>query len=216
MNQFAEATMATISHSGEGAAAAELVREQDLVRRLRDGNEEACEQLVRQHSGAMLQILRRFLRCEEDAHDALQDAFLSAFRSLDRFQGTARLGTWLHRIAVNAALMKIRSSARRNEASIEDLLPKWSADGHHAEPVAEWSIAADATAMTAETRAHVRACIDQLPDTWRTVLLLRDIEELSTAEAADLLQISENAVKIRLHRARQALRTLIRPEFEEI
>lgn len=216
MNQVAETTVPMISPSVDDAGTAELAREQDLVRRLRDGDEEASEQLVRQHGGAMLQVLRRLLRCEDDAHDALQEAFLAAFRSIALFQGTARLGTWLHRIAVNAALMKLRRASRRNEVSIEELLPRWSDDGHHAEPVAEWSQSADATAMTGETRARVRACIDQLPDTWRTVLVLRDIEELSTAEAADLLHISENAVKIRLHRARQALRTLISPMFEEL
>src|SRR5262249_35805003 len=154
-------TVAASMPRGEDAEMADLAREQDLVQRLREGEEEACEQLVREHGGVLLQVLRRFLPCEHDAHDALQEAFLSAFRSFARFEGTARLGTWLHRIAVNAALMKLRGASRRNEMSIEELLPRFADDGHHREPVAEWSASAEASALTAETRAHVRACIDQ-------------------------------------------------------
>jgi RNA polymerase sigma-70 factor (ECF subfamily) len=186
-----------------------------LVARLRAGDDEAFELVVRTYSGRLLAVTRRILVSDEDARDALQDAFLSAFRSLDRFEGGSLLSTWLHRIAVNAALMKVRTRRRRPEESIESLLPVFREDGHHQESVASWTEPADVAMARAESRALVRQCIDQLPDSYRTVLLLRDIEEMDTAEAAQALGISANAVKIRLHRARQALRTLLAPHFRK-
>ena len=146
---------------------------------------------------------------EDLAHEAVQDAFLSVFRSIDRFREDADLGTWLHRIVVNAALMKLRQSARRPEVSLESLLPVFTEDGHHVDRVRTWPQTAESQLMQAETRAMVRAVIDRLPPTARTIVVLRDIEELSVAETARVLGISENAVKIRLHRAHQALQTLL-------
>lgn len=158
-------------------------------------------------------MARRFLRNPEDANDAVQEAFIAAFRSLDRFEGTSRLSTWLHRIVVNAALMKLRSRRRAPEDSIEDLLPKFLEDGHPVHPSRPWSVTTEEAVQQRETRDLVRRCIDRLPESFRTVLLLRDIEELDTQEVARMIGISENAVKIRLHRARQALRGLLDPHF---
>ena len=124
------------------------------------------------------------------------------------FDGDAQLATWLHRIVVNAALMKLRTRRRKPEQSIEPMLPAFAEDGHHASrPVVAWTTSAEDALLRRETRAQVRAAIAELPERYRTVLLLRDIEERSTREAADLLGITENAVKLRLHRARQALAT---------
>ena len=161
----------------------------------------------------MLAAARRLLRNDEDAADAVQEAFMAAFRSIDGFQGTARLSTWLHRIVINAALMKLRGSSRRPEESIEDLLPRFDADGCWATDVHSWGATADDLLERRETRALVRRCIDCLPDGYRTVLVLRDIEDLDTEEVADALNITANATKIRLHRARQALRTLLEREL---
>jgi RNA polymerase sigma-70 factor (ECF subfamily) len=184
-----------------------------LLARLRAGDGKAFEVLVRGHGGRMLTVARRLLRNEEDARDAVQNALLSAFRNVGRFEGQAQLGTWLHRIVVNAALMKLRGQRRRPEASIEELLPRFRGDGHHEGPVLEWSRRGDDEVARRERRALVRRSIDRLPDSFRVVLLLRDIEELDTGETARLLGISETAVKVRLHRARQALRTLLDPHF---
>ena len=159
-------------------------------------------------------MTRRILRQEEDARDAVQDAFLAAFRSAGRFEGAARLSTWLHRIAVNAALMKMRSRRRRPEESIEDLLPQFLEDGHHVRDPREWCAPPEALLQRREDRDFVRGCIDRLPDEYRTVLVLRDIEELDTAETAQVLGLTEAAVKTRLHRARQALRGLLAERFE--
>jgi RNA polymerase sigma-70 factor (ECF subfamily) len=187
------------------------LQEEQLLDRLRAGDEAAYEELVRAYTPRLLALARRFVGSEEDARDVIQDAFLSAFRSLDRFHGDARLSTWLHRIVVNTALMKLRTRRRKPEEPIEPLLPAFLSDGHHAETFAAWQTPVDEAVSRAETRDLVRRHIDDLPETYRTVLLLRDIEGLSTEETARVLDTTPNAVKIRLHRARQALRTLLAP-----
>ncbi len=183
----------------------------ELLERVRAGDERACEALVRQHGGRMLAVARRFLRTEEDSADAVQDAFLSAFRSLEGFEGNSALGTWLHRIVVNVCLMRLRARSRSREVRMDDLLPTFDQRGHHRHPVRAWEDEALARLTRAETRAHIRACIDRLPDPYREVLVLRDIEELDTEQTAQHLGINPGAVKTRLHRARQALRTLLEP-----
>ena len=171
------------------------------------------EGMVREHGPRLLAVARRFLRVEEDARDAVQDAFLNAYRARTGFNGEASVGTWLHRILVNACLMRLRSRRRRPEQAIEDLLPDFVEDGHHRRDVGMWEDPERLLARS-ELRALVRQCIDALPDTYRTVLLLRDMEEMSTEETAVALGISEGAAKLRLHRARQALRGLLAPFLE--
>ncbi len=189
--------------------------EAEFVARLRAGDDDAYATLVKQQAGRMLAVARRMLGSEEDAQDVVQEAFLSAFKAIDRFEGTSRLSTWLHRIVVNAALMKIRSSKRRPETPIEELLPTFLEDGHLAVMPAEWKKTAQDVLESKQTRVMVRGLIDELPELYRNVLLLRDIEGLDTKETADLLEVSPNAVKIRLHRARLALRTLLDPHMRE-
>jgi len=204
-----------MSADGPGAAAVVSAPsdESSLVGRLKSGEEAAFEELVRSQGGRMLAVARRFLP-EEDARDAVQDAFLSATRAIHQFEGQARLSTWLHRIVVNAALMKIRTRKRRPEESIEDLLPRFLEDGHMEQPAAPWKESADSLLERQEVRETVRGAIQQLPETYRAVLLLRDVEERDTQETAELLGISPTNVKVRLHRARQALRSLLAPQFE--
>lgn len=189
--------------------------EAELLTALRAGDDAAFETLVRTHSGRMLSVCRRILRSDEEAKDAVQEAFVSAFRALHSFEGTCQLGTWLHRIAVNASLMRLRARKRRPEESIDDLLPAFTENGHAAVEPRDWSPSALQMVEKRETRDFVRACIDRLPETYRTVLLLRDIEELDTAEAAQVLGVSDGVVKVRLHRARHALRKLLSEKFEE-
>jgi RNA polymerase sigma-70 factor (ECF subfamily) len=184
-----------------------------LLERLRAGDEKAYAELVRAHGGKLLAVARRMLRNEEDARDAVQEAFLSAFRSIDRFEGGARLSTWLHRIAVNAALMRLRTRRRKPEGSIEDLLPGFLEDGHQAQPAQPWRDVPEDAVEGAELRRLVLAKIHELPESHRDVLLLRDIEGLDTDEAAQALGIAPGAVKTRLHRARQALRGLLEPHL---
>ena len=148
----------------------------------------------------MFQVARRFLRCEQDAADAVQDAFASAFKSFAGFEGGAGLATWLHRITANAALMRVRSKSRRPAASL-DGMPQFDAAGHSLRPVPEWSRDSRLRAADRELCERVHAAIDQLPESYRAVLLLRDIQERSTAEVAQALGCTIPNVKIRLHRA---------------
>ena len=184
-----------------------------LVSALRAGSDEAFETLVRRYAGRLLRVARRFLRNEEDARDAVQDAFVSAFRSIQKFEAGSKLSTWLHRIVVNSALMKLRTQRRHPEEDIETLLPRFAADGHQVEPSVDWSPSAEDLVERGEMRELVRRSIDELPDSYRVVLLMRDIEELSTDETARALGITATAVKVRLHRARQALRTVLDREL---
>lgn len=186
-------------------------RERALLAALRAGDEPAFARLVAENGGRMLAVARRILRDDDEARDVLQEAFVMAFRGLARFEGQSRLSTWLHRIVVNASLMKLRSRKARPEESIEPLLPSFQEDGHPTRTFVDWPERPDAELDRRELRDLVRAAIDRLPETYRTILILRDIEELDTGEVATLLGITANAVKIRLHRARQALRGLLDP-----
>lgn len=184
-----------------------------LLAELRAGNEDAYELLVRKHTGMLQTVARRFLNCHEECADAVQETFLAAFRALPSFEGNSALGTWLHRILVNNCLGRLRTRKRRSVVSLEGLLPTFAEDGHHAEPVRSWSNDEEDPLIQEETRQQVRKAIAKLPEAYRTVLLLRDIEEFDTEQTAELLGIAPGAVKTRLHRARQALRTLLDPVF---
>lgn len=183
-----------------------------LLAALRAGDDSAFDTLVRNFGGRMLAVARRMLANDDDARDAVQEAFLSAFKSLASFDGRAKIGTWLHRIVVNASLMKLRTKRRHPEQSIDDLLPSYQPDGHQQAPAARWSEEPEESERV-ETREQVRQKIDELPESYRIVLVLRDIEEHDTETVAQMLDLSVAAVKVRLHRARQALRTLLDPVF---
>jgi RNA polymerase sigma-70 factor (ECF subfamily) len=200
------------THGGTSAGGA-VIDDKALLTALRAGHEWAFETMVRLYGGRLLAVARRFTRNDEDAQDVLQSAYLSAFRALNDFEGACQLSTWLHRIVVNTALMKLRSRRRKPEESIDALLPAFQEDGHHVEQFSEWCTPADQLMERKQTRATVRACIEQLPENYRVVLKLRDIEELSTHEVAGILAMTPTAVKVRLHRARQALSTLLRKEY---
>jgi len=186
----------------------------NFVPRLQRGDDEAFEELVRRYGARLLRVARRFLSSEEDARDAVQDAFAAAFRSIGTFGSTAQLSTWLHRIVVNACLMKLRTRRRKPEEDLERHLPRFLEDGHQAESSVAWSESAETVLQRNELRLLVRRSIDELPHSYREVLLLRDIEEVPTSEAASILGTTANAVKIRLHRARQALRAILDPHMQ--
>ena len=201
--------------SGTPAQAAGLSEpdEATLLAGLRAGEEHAYETLLRAYSGRMLAVARRFMGSEEDARDAVQEAFVSAFKAMDRFEGDSRISTWLHRIVVNACLMKLRTRRRKPEESIDDLLPKFAENGHLEVLATGWE-GADTLIERGQTRELVRGAIERLPESYRTVLLLRDIEEFDTEQTAEALGLTKAAVKTRLHRARQALRQLLEEHFQ--
>lgn len=202
------AMRARVTHSAPPA-----VHDDSLVARLQRGDSAAFELLVRGHGGRLLSVARRLLGSNEDAEDAVQESFIKAFKAIHTFEERSQLHTWLHRIVVTTSLMKLRERRRRPQASIDDLLPSFTTDGHQTTECREWS---DAALERKETASIVRQAIDMLPDQYRAVLVLRDIEERDTAETAAVLGTSTTVVKVRLHRARQALRTLLDREFNSL
>lgn len=207
----------------------DALAEAALLAKLRSGDQNAYATVMLRYGGRMRAVAQRLLGNEHDANDAVQDAFLAAFRSLDQFAGHAQLGTWLHKIVVNAALMKLRARRRRGECSIEDLLPAFDETGHRlncrrpekrlGDSTRRWGneeigvAGPEEATERSELRTIVRKKIDQLPHDYRNVLLLRDIEEMDTDQTAECLGIKPGAVKTRLHRARMALRELLEREF---
>jgi RNA polymerase sigma-70 factor (ECF subfamily) len=179
--------------------------EAGLVERLKSGDEAAFEEMVRGYGPRMLAVARRFLSREADAEDALQDAFLNAFRAIQKFAGDSRLSTWLHRVTVNAALMRIRTRSRRPESSVEDLHEEAMSDASRG----GWELTAPEALAREEVRRHVQTALGRLPEEIRAVLRLHDIEGLDLRETASLLGIGLTTVKTRLYWGRHALRGLL-------
>lgn len=189
--------------------------DREVVAALRRNDAAAFAAVVRTYGPKLLATARRMLGDEHDARDCLQETFLSAFKAVGTFESKSRLSTWLHRIAVNHALMRLRNRRCRTEVCIDDLLPRFTADGHHVEAPAAWGAEAIDLLAQRESKELLWRAIDRLPDAYREVVVLRDIEGLSTEQTGELLGISANAAKIRLHRARQALRTLLDRHFRD-
>lgn len=201
-----------MQQADDDADQAAVEDEADLVARLKAGETRAFEHLVRREGGRMLAAARRLVRDEAAAQDCVQEAFISALRHIDSFEPRASIGAWLHRIAVNAALMRLRKQRRLAETPIDDLLPAFDADGWRRDDLGEVpDDDPESELVRRRTREYVRAKIDLLPDAYRTALMLRDLEGWSTREAAEALGIAEGAMKVRLHRARAALKRLIEP-----
>lgn len=183
--------------------------EAQLIGSLRAGDERAFHQLVTEFGPRMRAVIRRYLRSDADADDALQDAFLNAARAIDRFKQDSALSTWLHTIAARSALMKLRSQRRQlEETGIDALVPGYTSFGHRVMPAVQQP---PEEVQSRQAQELVRQQIEKLPEMYRTVLMARDIEQLSTEEAAEALDMPEAALKTRLHRARAALRTLLEP-----
>lgn len=196
----------------EQRAPAVNVDESELIQRIIDGNESGFEYLVRTYGGRMLAVSRRITGNESDAQDCVQEALLKAYRSIGQFEGRSDLSTWLHRITVNAALMRLRIRSRNREDSLDDLLTHLDEYGMGvADTPTSQTMEVEKLYERGQTQSAVRAAIDRLPTAHRAILIARDIEQLSTAETAHFLDISQAAVKTRLHRARAALKTLLDP-----
>lgn len=182
-----------------------------LVQQLRTGDKPATERFVREHAGWMLALAQRYVKDPGVAEDCVQEAFLHAFRSIGEFEGRSALKSWLYRIVTNTALMKLRSRRCAVEQPIEDILSHIDRGCCGAET--SWTEAATPHEILErkEARDLVVAKMMELPDSYRIVLLLRDIEGMSTEETARALATTEGAVKVRLHRARAAFKMLVAP-----
>lgn len=183
-----------------------------LVREAQAGDTRGFDELVRRYQDKVYRLAFKILRHEDDASEALQDAFLSAFRGLKNFKAESTFSTWLYRITTNASLMKYRKrrdhhiSLEQSQSSNEDSetmqLPDWTQ-----QPVKDL--------LDAETREVMDEGIQRLPEELRTVFVLRDVQDLSNAEVAEILELSVAAVKSRLHRARRALRDRLDRYFRD-
>ncbi len=181
-----------------------------LIARLRRRDTEALEILMERHAARVYRVAFGITRNDADAEEVVQDVFLSLFEKIAAFEERAALGTWLYRVATNTALLRRRGKRLELEVSLEDQLPTFREDGHRAGErsflLADWSASAEDGLLSDETRALVRRSIDMLPPHYRAVVMLRDVEELSNEETAEILGEPVSSVKSRLHRARMALR----------
>ncbi len=182
--------------------------DEELVHTAQQGDTRAFDELVRRYQDRVYRLSYKILRHEDDASEALQDTFLSAFRALPGFKAEATFSTWLYRIATNASLMKIRKR-RPNHVSIEQ---PGDADSEPLQ-LRDWSAQPAEELLTQETREIMEEGIRRLSDEVRAVFVLRDIEGLSTTEVAEVLSLTVAAVKSRLHRARVALRERLNRYF---
>ena len=196
--------------------AAPVVSDEELVARARAKDFGAFEQLLDRYEDKIFRLAYRFVRNETEAKEVLQDTFLSIWRKLDTFKGDAQFGSWLYRVAANTALMRLRAQRRHPEISTEEL-PIGYLDnyGQVPPPGENWAKRPDDELQSDELRRHIQSAVDALPEIYRTVFLLRDVEGLSTEETAEILGISVPTVKTRLHRARIALRDTISGYFNK-
>ncbi len=189
----------------------ETVRdEQRLIRLGLKGNQAALEALFARHSGALYQSALKLLGNPEDAEDALQEGMLSAFKNLRRFEGRSKFSSWLTRIVINAALMRLRSQRAHQTVSADQ--PLGEAEVTLAEQLADPAPDPERLYARKELRRLLDRNLTELSPDMRTAVLLRDIEGLSTQEAAEALGVPENTLKSRLHRARLQLAEQIQSE----
>lgn len=186
-----------------------------LVERLRAGEADAAAELVNAQWGRLVGLARSILGSDPDAQDAAQDGLISAIRRIGDLKDPGALDGWLSRIVANAALARLRSRKSRRERAIDDLLPQFRADGHREDARSNWGVTGAQRLESEEVRALVRAQIEELPASYREIIMLRDIAGLDTSSTAQVLGIEESNVKVRLHRARQALRTLMERCLED-
>ena len=216
-NGPASAVPAGPLHSGAGrggllsswapAASGAAGADREMVARLKRGDEAAFEALMTQYEAKVFSLARGMTRNDHDAQDILQETFLSVFKNITRFKEESSLSTWIYRIAVNCALMRIRKR-RQDEKTvpIDEYMPAFDDTGHRVAVVPDWHPAVDEMLLNKELGGLLRRWIAELETPYRTVFVLRDQEGLSNEDVAAVLKISVPAVKSRLHRARIYLR----------
>jgi len=176
-----------------------------------------AERVFRDYAPRVYNLARRMLGNDADAEDVTQDVLLQVVRKLDTFRGESAFPTWLHRVTVNAALAHRHKRTNREQRQTHEPLDAIGGDGHgHAAPVRPWSVPPDRPVLDAEQQELIERAIDALPEAYRDVYVLADVEQLPNAEIADTLGLSVPAVKSRLHRARLMMRDALAPHFQEV
>jgi RNA polymerase sigma-70 factor (ECF subfamily) len=205
----------TDAKAPDAAAAPPAPSDDELIARARANDFAGFEELLGRYEDKVYRLAYRIVRNETDAKEILQETFVSIWRKLDTFKGDSQFGSWVYRIATNAALMRLRAQRRHPEISTEELPIGYLDNYGQPMPAGEnWSKRPDDQLQSSELREHIQAAVDALPDIYRTVFVVRDIEGLSTEETAEALGISVPTVKTRLHRARIALRDAIGGYFD--
>src|SRR5947208_4165297 len=197
----------------ENKVAAPVTEELALVQAAKEGDDKAFEELVRRYDRNVFRIAQHITQNREDAEDVVQDAFLKAYNNLAQFQGQSKFYTWLVRIAVNEALMKLRRRRPERTISLDEEVK--TEDDSVPREVADWSPNPEQQYTQAELRDILDRTIHGLPATFRTVFVLRDVEGLSTEETAEALDLSVPAVTSRLLRARLKLRERLSRFFQK-
>ncbi len=178
-----------------------------LVEALRREDPDAPERLVETFADRVYRLALRITGSPQDAEEAAQDALWTAVRKIQTFKGESAFGSWLYRIAANAAYQKLRSRrAKAAEIALDDVLPALDDGGRHFEPMDDWSNRVDERALQGELRRVLTEAIDALPPDYRTALVLHDVEGLSNPDIAETLGLSLPAVKSRVHRSRLFVR----------
>jgi len=187
-----------------------VIDDASVFERLRAGDGTALEPLMERFASRVYRVAHGVTANASDAEEVVQDVFLTLFRKADSFEGRAALSTWLYRITVNTALNKRRGKRAQVEESLEHHLPRYASDGHREGDrsflLSDWSQMPGEALLSQEGRGVVRAAVECLPAHYRIVLILRDVEELSSEEVSQIVGESVASVKSRLHRARMALR----------
>ena len=191
------------------------VQEQAFIARLRAGDKQACAQCVAMHSDGLYRLALRMMRDPNEAEDVLQETLLNAFKGIAHFDGRSSLKTWLYRIAYNTALMKLRGT-KPQRISVEDTLDAEAQGQLLPEALHDWCCLPERDFESNAAREELENAIRALPETLRAVFVLRELEGLSTIETANALGVSEQVVKVRLHRARLALRERLSDYFGEL
>ena len=189
--------------------------EAELVHRIGRHDHAAFEALMRQHNGRLFRIARAILKDDADAEDAVQDGYIDAYRHIDSFRGDSQLGTWLVRIVANQALMRLRKQKReRVVVPFERDAPGAATRDKDAEVADHKAESPSAATLRAEIRRMLEHRIDQLPVAFRTVFILREVEEMTVEEAAAALGIPAATVRTRLFRARALLREALARDLD--
>jgi RNA polymerase sigma-70 factor, ECF subfamily len=185
-----------------------------LIERLQAGDKSACAECIEIHSPGIYRLALRLMQNEAEAEDVMQETFMNAFKAIDKFEGRSELGTWLYRIAYNVAMMRLRKP-QQYILSVEETLSEEEGT-IIPKQLFDWCCLPEEDFASDEVQSKLEQAIQALPEKYKSVFVLRELEELSTEETAVALDITPSTVKVRLHRARLQLREHLTPYFTEM